>query len=93
MITAPKTTLEVIQFCQEHNLPADVVGRWVWLKFSAKPSEEIRTLLKSAGFRWIKSRGEWAHNCGYHTGRGRCLPRLKYGAVPVAALEPAGGAA
>lgn len=74
---------DVIQFCKEKDLPADVVGRWVWLRFDAKPDEDTRTLLKGAGFRWVKTRGEWAHNCGHPSRRGTGEPRWKYGSVPV----------
>jgi len=73
----------VIAFCREHNLPADIVGRWVWLRFPEKPSKETRELIKGAGFRWVPKRGEWAHNCGFPSRRGTHPPRFKYGAVPV----------
>jgi hypothetical protein len=75
--------IEVIEFCQENNLPADIVGRWIWVKFDSKPDQEIRDKMKAFGFRWSKRRGEWAHNCGYACTRGRCNPRDKYGAVSI----------
>ena len=83
----PETLPQVIQFCKDHDLPADVVGRWVWLRFDSKPDDETRTLIKGAGFRWVKRRGEWAHNCGRPTGRGGCEPRLKYGFVSVSRID------
>ena len=75
--------IEVIEFCKENNLPADIVGRWIWVKFDSKPSEEVRQKIKDFGFRWSKRRGEWAHNCGYACTRGRCNPRDKYGEVHI----------
>ena len=57
--------LEVLEFCKSRNLPARVVGSWVWIEFDSKPSAEIRQALKDFGFRWSKRRGQWAHNCGH----------------------------
>ncbi len=78
---------DVIAFCKLHDFPADVVGRWVWVKFPDKPDVETRELLKSAGFRWVKIRGQWAHNCGYQSRRGKGNPRYKYGSIPVSAIS------
>lgn len=77
--------LEVCEFCQEHRLVADRVGRWIWVKFDIKPSAELRARLKDFGFRWSNRRGEWAHNCGCPSKRSRSgtHPRFKYGSVPV----------
>lgn len=74
---------DVIEFCKSHGFPADVVGRWVWIKFDSKPDQEVRDSLKAAGFRWISKRGQWAHNCGHHSRRGKYNPRHKYGEIPV----------
>ena len=81
-----KTLPDVIQFCKTHNLPADVVGKWIWLRFDSKPDVETLTLLKGAGFIWVKRRGEWAHNCGCPSGAGKGSPRWKYGQVPVSSF-------
>jgi len=32
---------------------------WTWITFPAKPSEEVRAALKSAGGRWSRKRGAW----------------------------------
>jgi hypothetical protein len=77
------STLDVVEFCCHHSLPADVVGRWVWVEFRQKPPAETRELLKSNGFRWVKSRGQWAHCCGVRSKRGKGDPRWKYGEIPV----------
>lgn len=79
--------IDVIGYCRLHSLPASIVGRWVWCQFDTKPDKTTRELLKAAGFRWCKNRGEWAHNCGYACRRGTGHPRAKYGALPVAALS------
>ena len=79
--------VDVARWCNARALPASIVGHWVWIRFPAKPDAEIRAALKAVGFRWIKRRGEWAHNCGHPTGRGHCEPRLKYGELPVSAVS------
>lgn len=78
--------LDVITFCQAWQLPAKVVYRWVWCQFPGKPSAEIRTALKAAGFRWNRRRSLdgncsiWQHNCGVRTAPARGYdPRDKYG--------------
>jgi hypothetical protein len=69
---------DVIDFCKSHDFPADIVGQWVWIRFPEKPSKESRDALKSAGFKWIKVRGQWAHDCGHPSRRGKGCPRAKY---------------
>jgi hypothetical protein len=66
-IKSHHTIIEVLEFCKFRNLPARVVGRWVWVKFDSKPSCQIRQALKDFGFRWSKRRGQWSHNCGRPT--------------------------
>ena len=68
-----KSIIEVLEYCKEQNLPARVVGRWVWIKFESKPNAEIRQGLKDMGFRWSRRRQQWAHNCGRPT-----KPALSY---------------
>jgi hypothetical protein len=77
------TLPEVIAFCKANNLPADVVGRWVWIRFKSKPSYETRELLKAAGFSWISRRGQWAHSCGTPSKKGKGDPRWKYSVASV----------
>ncbi len=59
------SAIEVASFCKEHNLNAEIVGRWVWVTFAKKPDTAIRRLLKEFGFRWSGRRKKWAHNCGH----------------------------
>ena len=68
-----KSVIEVLEFCKDNNLPARLVGRWIWLKFQSKPNAEIRQSLKDFGFRWSHRRQQWAHNCGNPT-----KPALSY---------------
>ena len=67
-IKSKHSIIEVLEFCKAQNMPARVVGRWVWVKFDSKPSAEIRQALKDFGFRWSKRRGQLSHSCG-HTSR------------------------
>ena len=57
--------VEVLQFCRDNNLPARVVGQWVWIKFPTKPRPAMREKLEQVGFRWSSRRKQWYHNCGY----------------------------
>jgi len=84
MSTGTHNLIEVVEFCKHNGFhQAEIVGRWVWITFNEKPSETIREKLKGFGFRWIKRRGRWAHNCGHPSKRGRQDPRFKYGVIPV----------
>ena len=65
--------IEVLEFCKAQNLPARVVGKWVWVKFESKPNAEIRQALKDFGFRWSNRRGQWSHSCGHS-----CRPAHSY---------------
>jgi hypothetical protein len=80
--------IEVIEWCRAKGLTqADVVGRWVWILFDEKPPAELRQELKDFGFRWVKKRGQWAHNCGHPSRHGKVSPRAKYGSVPVSQFD------
>ena len=59
-----KTILEVLEYCQRYDLPARVVGKWVWIDFAEKPDAETRQGLKDFGFRWSPRRKQWSHSCG-----------------------------
>ena len=58
---------EVIAFCKANGLNAEQVGVWVWVSFEENPGDEMRQMLKDAGFRWSPRRKKWAHNCGKPT--------------------------
>ena len=57
--------VEVLLFCRENDLPARVVGKWVWLKFPLRPGPALREKLEQVGFRWSKRRKQFHHNCGH----------------------------
>ena len=79
--------VDVVVFCREHGLPADVVGRWVWIRFDRKPGREVRRVLKAAGFRWSSKREQWYHTCGCRSyGRGGPDPRFRYGSIRVESI-------
>ena len=65
--------VEVLEYCSSNGLPARVVGKWVWIEFKDKPSDEVRQGLKGIGFRWSRRRQQWAHNCG-----NSCRPAVGY---------------
>ena len=87
-LTKDSDTEAVALFCLEHDLPAEVVGVWIWVRFAEKPDKETRTLLKTSGFRWSPRRQEWAHNCGNPTRASKNArhPRHFYGSVEVEAI-------
>ena len=59
-----QNAIEVVNFCRHHNLEAEMVGRWIWVRFEEDPGEEICQALLEFGFRFSPRRGMWAHNCG-----------------------------
>lgn len=86
MIGPTEKTIEVSREAAERHEDAvvEMIGAWVWVTFDAKPGSEDREALKAAGFRWMKRRGQWAHNCGIRTKAARGYhPREKYGSVLV----------
>ena len=84
METEPKTLDQVIEYCQFHNFPAEIVGKWVWLAFESKPPAETIALLKEYGFRYSPRRKKWAHNCGTPSKSAHTVnPWEKYDHFPV----------
>lgn len=61
---------------------AEVVGKWVWIQFSAKQPPEITSRLAQLGFHWNHSRQAWQRPCGLHRDRRvACDPRKKFGST------------
>ncbi len=79
--------IEVVEFCKQHQLDAELVGRWVWVTFDSKPNAEIRQELKDFGFRWSPKRGKWAHNCGHPSRSSTGNPWLKYRHCKISELD------
>ena len=42
----------------------EVVGKWVWVRFTDQPAAEIRQQLAQLGFHWNRERQAWQHPCG-----------------------------
>ena len=78
------TSAEVVQFCRQYDLEAEIVGGWVWVSFEEAPDEALRQTMKDFGFRWSPRRKKWAHNCGGPTKSARLSnPWEKYDHFPV----------
>ena len=78
------TSAEVVQFCRNYDLNAEIVGGWVWVSFEEAPDEAMRQTLKDFGFRYSPRRKKWAHNCGGPTKSARLSnPWEKYDHFPV----------
>ncbi len=59
---------------------AEVVGRWVWIKFDEKQPQAITRSLAELGFHWNKKRQTWQHPCGdFPRNRATYDPRKRYG--------------
>ena len=43
---------------------AQVVGKWIWIKFESKQPSAITAALSELGFHWNKKRQLWQHPCG-----------------------------
>jgi hypothetical protein len=68
---------------------AEVVGKWIWIKFEEAPVERVRADLSQLGFHWNNTRKCWQHPCGETLPRGQEEPREKYVVwFPSAAANP-----
>ena len=68
----------------------ELIGTWLWVKFSEKPSVETRTTLKENGFTWHAKRKCWVYAGLRSGGRGKKSLgqlRVKYGAAVIAGSE------
>jgi len=57
---------------------AEVVGKWVWVRFTETPAAEIRQQLAQLGFHWNRQRQAWQHPCGKFSLRSQADPHEKY---------------
>jgi len=63
---------------------AQLVGQWVWIRFSSKQPREITATLSQLGFHWNRRRQTWQHPCGcFVATRADYDPRSRYGCRPV----------
>lgn len=86
-----RDTLTVLKLLKEQ-LPgvwdiSEVVGKWVWIEFPQKPSEQVRTTLLDMGFHFNVKRMAWQHACGHFTHHSPGNPRWKYATVAASELE------
>ncbi len=58
------STAEVAAFCNGIQIPAAIVGTWIWIQFDAKPLKTTTALLKAAGFFYNIKRKMWQHKAG-----------------------------
>jgi hypothetical protein len=69
---------------------AEVVGKWVFVKFSEAPAVETRRQLAELGFHWNNARQAWQHPCGVlRDVRAPYDPRQRYGSYFAAAQKAA----
>jgi len=57
---------------------AEVVGKWVWVRFTEQPAAEVRQQLAQLGFHWNRERQAWQHLCGNFSLGSQADPREKY---------------
>ncbi len=57
---------------------AEVVGKWVWVRFTETPAAEIRQQLAQLGFHWNRERQAWQHPCGKFSLSSSADPHEKY---------------
>jgi hypothetical protein len=59
---------------------AEVVGKWVWIRFTEKQPREVTALLAELGFHWNGDRQSWQHPCGsIPVAAATYDPRQRYG--------------
>jgi hypothetical protein len=58
---------------------AEVVGKWVWVRFDGKQPPTITAELSELGFHWNNRRQVWQHPCGQLIDSAIYDPRRKYG--------------
>ena len=58
---------------------AEVVGKWVWIRFDDKQPPTITAELSELGFHWNNRRQVWQHPCGQVMSGVYYDPRRRYG--------------
>jgi len=58
---------------------AEIVGKWVWIRFDEKQPAEVTRVLAELGFHWNNRRQTWQHPCGSLRQATPQDPRAKYG--------------
>ena len=65
---------------------AEVVGKWVWVRFTEQPTAEIRQQLAQLGFHWNRERQAWQHPCGQFSLGSSTDPHERYSSYRPASI-------
>lgn len=66
---------------------AEVVGKWVWVRFTEQPAAEVRQQLAQFGFHWNRERQAWQHPCGKFSLGSQTDPHEKYSSYQPARIR------
>jgi len=66
---------------------AEVVGKWVWVRFTEQPAAEVRQQLAQFGFHWNRERQAWQHPCGKFSLGSQADPHEKYSSYRPASIR------
>ncbi len=59
---------------------AEIIGKWVWIRFEQKQPDTVTALLSQLGFHWNNKRQSWQHPCGnFRLQSPPVDPRKKFG--------------
>jgi hypothetical protein len=50
---------EKAQAVRNFGAEVKITGAWAWAVFAEKPSDEIREIMKTGGWRWAKQKKAW----------------------------------
>jgi len=68
---------------------AEIVGKWVWIRFECKQPQQVTMRLAELGFQWNNRRQSWQHPCGeFRHQRIVIDPRRRYGSYFAADMLP-----
>jgi hypothetical protein len=68
---------------------AQVVGKWVWIRFDDRQPPQTTAALSQFGCHWNRERQTWQHPRGHFTPASRRDPRDKYQTYFPADAKPA----
>ena len=77
-LPTPKVLNQLLTTLPDVYRLAEVVGKWVWVRFTEQPAAEIRQQLAQLGFHWNSARQAWQHPCGSFSLGSQADPREKY---------------
>ena len=77
-LPTPKVLNQLLTSLPDVYRLAEVVGKWVWVRFTEQPAPEIRQQLAQLGFHWNRERQAWQHPCGSFSLGSIADPHQKY---------------